>query len=36
MERSNEVLYLQDGDEIICLVPFDIDLEAFDLDVSER
>ena len=28
MDRSDpEVLYLQDGDEVICLVPFELDAE---------
>ena len=31
MERSEspDVLYLQDGDEVICLVPFELDLESY-------
>ena len=34
MERSAElpdVVYIKDGDEIICLVPFELDLESFGL-----
>ena len=26
-----EVVYLQDGDEVICLVPFELDLESFGI-----
>ena len=36
MDRSDspEILYLQDGDEVICLVPFELDVEYLGLDGS--
>lgn len=29
-----DILYLQDGDEVICLVPYELDLESLGLDGS--
>ena len=29
-----DILYLQDGDEVICLVPFELDFESLGLDDS--
>ena len=35
MDRSDaDILYLQDGDEIICLVPYELDPESLGLDGS--
>ncbi len=31
---ATEILYLKDGDEVICLVPFELDPELLDLDDS--
>lgn len=37
MERSDlDVLYLQDDDEVICLVPFELDLESFGFESTDR
>ncbi len=29
---DSDTLYLQDGDEVICLVPFELDTEGLGLD----
>ena len=36
MDRSDDpdILYLQDGDEVICLVPYELDAEILGLDDS--
>ena len=35
MDRPDaDILYLQEGDEIICLVPYELDLESLGLDGS--
>lgn len=36
MDRPDapDILYLQDGDEVICLVPYELDLESLGLDGS--
>jgi len=34
MDRSEspDILFLQDGDEVLCLVPFELDAEVMEYD----